>query len=269
MFGSEPSSLGGDAFSGGLGMRFLLASILGLFLLAAASEPADARRIRIPIPGFSHGSGEQLVKVLELPRIPELQREDGTPIDLGYLFRRDGSGEWIGHVGSDRSYLKLKPEFLPVLMALAGRDELPPIPARAGRSTSASDTATASADATGGSGVSNGLWMLLVLVGFGVMVVRVFRKVMGFGRSASAVLAKAIGNEPVPAAQAAERRSAWMDKAAQQMDQQASSPRPAAPAVPRALTRPAVASTAAAPVRQPRAMAFATSSARPAFGRRS
>lgn len=101
-----------------------------MFLCAILLGPcaAEARRgIPIVIPGF--GGGEELVKVAELPRIPQLRRPDGAYIDLGYKFTSSG-GEWVGHIGSGTKYMPLTPEALQALMTVAGLNELPPPPER-------------------------------------------------------------------------------------------------------------------------------------------
>jgi len=107
-----------------------IARAIVMFLCAMLVGPcaAEARRgIPIVIPGF--GGGEQLVKVVELPRIPQLQRPDGAYIDLGYKFT-SGGGEWVGHIGSDTKYMPLTPDALQMLMTVAGLRELPPPPER-------------------------------------------------------------------------------------------------------------------------------------------
>jgi hypothetical protein len=111
-------------------MRFLVCLFMLLGVMFADVDPAQARRIRLPfvIPGM--GASETIVKVQDLPRVPWFVSKDGEPIDLGYLWKLDGSGEWVGHIGSDQRYLAFKPEMLDAMMKLAGIDEMPPIPER-------------------------------------------------------------------------------------------------------------------------------------------
>ena len=64
--------------------RWLKSALLLAIVLTAVPGDAEARRVRFfGIPGFG-GGGEELVKVIDLPRIPQLRREDGTYVDLGY-----------------------------------------------------------------------------------------------------------------------------------------------------------------------------------------
>lgn len=113
-------------------MKYAIYLFVGLFAcLTVLPDAADAKRrgFRIPIPGG--GGSEEIVKVLDLPDIPALQRPDGRYIDLGYLFHKRSGGEWIGHVGSDSQYLKLDEEGLKILLQVAGVSKLPPVPVRA------------------------------------------------------------------------------------------------------------------------------------------
>lgn len=105
---------------------------LALLALVIWSDSADARRIRFPVfvslPGGS--SGGAIVKVLDLPDNPLMQRPDGRYIDLGYRFIGSSGGEWVGYIGSSNSYLPLSPGALRGLMLVAGLKELPPEPKR-------------------------------------------------------------------------------------------------------------------------------------------
>jgi hypothetical protein len=97
----------------------------------ALATPADARRgIRMPfvIPGL--GGGETIVKVLDLPDREPFLRDDGTFVDLGYIFKRHGEGAWVGYIGSDSRYVTFKPGGLEMLLSEAGIDQLPPVPKR-------------------------------------------------------------------------------------------------------------------------------------------
>ena len=102
----------------------ILPFVLLLVSLVTAGE-AEARRgrgIPLPIPGLR---SEVVVKVLELPRSPNLMYE-GKPIDLGYKFYSGSGGEWVGYIGPDTSYLPFKPDGLERTLALAGLRGLPP-----------------------------------------------------------------------------------------------------------------------------------------------
>lgn len=107
--------------------------LLALLALVILSDSADARRrmrlpIFVPIPGAS--SGGSIVKVLDLPDSALTRRADGRYVDLGYRFIGGSGGEWVGYVGSSRSYLPLSPSALQGLMLVAGLKELPPVPQR-------------------------------------------------------------------------------------------------------------------------------------------
>ena len=65
-------------------IRYLLAALAVVGVVLIPLDDAQARRgIPIPIPGLR---GETLVVVKELPRIPLLQRKDGSYIDLGHKY---------------------------------------------------------------------------------------------------------------------------------------------------------------------------------------
>jgi hypothetical protein len=113
--------------------RISVCSILAVVIFAATMTSAEARRgFRIPIvvPGFS--SSETIHKVLDLPDIPALKRSDGKYIDLGYLYKRGGKGEWIGYIGSSKTYIPLTEAKLKMLLMVAGVPKLPPVPKRSG-----------------------------------------------------------------------------------------------------------------------------------------
>jgi hypothetical protein len=113
--------------------RISISSILAVVIFAATMTSAEARRgFRIPIvvPGFS--GSETIQKVLDLPDIPALKRSDGKYIDLGYLHKRGGKGEWIGFIGSSKTYIPLTEAKLKMLLMVAGVPKLPPVPKRSG-----------------------------------------------------------------------------------------------------------------------------------------
>ena len=112
-----------------MSLRNFIAAVLSLILISVAIQPASAKR-RLGIPFIGGVRTEHIVKVQDLPDIPVLQREDGTFVDLGYKFSATGSGEWIGYIGSSRSYLPLTEPQLYLLLAAGGLKELPPVPQR-------------------------------------------------------------------------------------------------------------------------------------------
>ena len=105
----------------------VLAVIAFLTLMPLEAEARRKVGIPIPIPGLR---GETIVKVLDLPKIPELRRKDGRFIDLGYKFNSWSGGDWIGYLGSDREFLPLQPEGLQAIMTVANLRELPDVPDR-------------------------------------------------------------------------------------------------------------------------------------------
>ena len=132
--------------------RIPFAAVIAVLLIAFTATTADARRgFRIPIvvPGIGGGS-ESIEKVLDLPDIPALRREDGTYIDLGYLHKGGGNGEWVGYVGTSKTYLVLSESKLKMLLMVAGVPELPPVPER-----------------KGSPGEGSTMWVVLALVMFG------------------------------------------------------------------------------------------------------
>ena len=103
-----------------------------LMLGLSFTQDAEARRRGggfFVIPGIGGSSGT-IVKVLDLPDIEVLRREDGTYVDLGYLFHRGSGGQWIGYVGSSTSYLEMSETQIEALLLVAGVDKLPPVPER-------------------------------------------------------------------------------------------------------------------------------------------
>ena len=111
-------------------MRKVILRTLGAFVLAVVTQglqviPASAGRIPIPC------TGEALVKVLDIPVLQALQAQ-GTAGDqvtaLGYKFIGCFGGEWVGYTGSSSTYAALDETKLKMLMAMAGRTELPPAP---------------------------------------------------------------------------------------------------------------------------------------------
>jgi len=145
--------------------RFFSLTFLAFFI-AMTVTPMDAEAKRgggaskgggvFAVPGFSRS--DQIIKVLDLPDNALLLREDGKYIDLGYIHKLDGTGKWIGHVGSSSAYVDFTPETLKMVMLLAGIDELPPVPERSS------------------SGGGMGIWMILGALIFGP---KLFKNLMG------------------------------------------------------------------------------------------
>ncbi len=112
--------------------RTILLVLFTALLVAAPFDDADARRgggrVPVVVPGTS--SSDIIEKVLDLPDIADLLSSEGQYIDLGYLHYRDGGGEWIGYIGSSRTYYKLSKEQLDMMLASVGLDEPPAVPTR-------------------------------------------------------------------------------------------------------------------------------------------
>ncbi len=106
-------------------LTFALTAIIALSLAAPEAEAKRRGGFIVPIPGMS--SSEKIVKVVDLPDKPALQRRDGKYIDLGYLHRA-GGGEWVGYIGSATTYVPLRGDKLQAFMRAAGMRELPPPP---------------------------------------------------------------------------------------------------------------------------------------------
>ena len=136
-------------------------------LMLGATE-ASAKKFRFFHVGGG-GHSEEIVKVLDLPDIPQLRRADGRHIDLGYKFT-SGGGEWVGYVGDDGKYLALSEDAVQMLLAVAGVDRLPPFPS--GRLRPAAVALTP----------------ILMLLGFGVILYRVYSFFAGAARRSSALL---------------------------------------------------------------------------------
>jgi hypothetical protein len=141
--------------------RPVMRAVLVVCVLMLGATEASAKKFRFFHVGGG-GHSEEIVKVLDLPDIPQLRRADGRHIDLGYKFTSSG-GEWVGYVGDDGKYLALSGDAVQVLLAMAGVDRLPPVPERPA--------------STGG-----GLTTILMLLGFGVILYRVYSFFAGAAR---------------------------------------------------------------------------------------
>lgn len=138
-------------------MRIACVIILGLLLIAPARQQASAQD-RLSVQNLLSGLalGSSVVKVRELPNIPQLRTDDGQYIDLGYLHRLGGNGEWVGHVDSSRKYLPLTKRELDQVLVVSGLYRLPPVPEKSGGLIGLS--------AVGGPGFSNNYWWISLFV---------------------------------------------------------------------------------------------------------
>ena len=111
-------------------MKCLIAAMFAAFtVFISFADSAEARRgPSIPLPGLAN---EEIVKVLDLPDIPFLKRDDGKYIDLGYLHQGFG-GKWVGYIDSEVVYVPLSEEALETLLKVSGVDQLPPVPKQKG-----------------------------------------------------------------------------------------------------------------------------------------
>ena len=102
--------------------------LVAFALLVAGVASADARRVKLMAAMPAEERFERVLKVLDLPDTPPFVARGGGYFDLGYLLRIDGTGEWVGHVGSKTRYIPLGPESLAYVMEQAGLESLPPAP---------------------------------------------------------------------------------------------------------------------------------------------
>lgn len=104
-------------------------TILLLFVMLATSavmlSPSMARGVRLGAFGIHK---EAIERVIDFPDTEGFQRSDGKHVDLGYLHRAFGEGEWVGYLGTSSQYLPLSQGQLLIVLASAGVDELPPVP---------------------------------------------------------------------------------------------------------------------------------------------
>ncbi len=106
--------------------RVILPLLLFLFVTSGISNTALAKNKRFI---FFSVKNEVLVKVVDLPDVPQLKRKDGKYLDLGYKFTTVG-GSWVGYIGSDKRYIKLNEQALQAMLTVARLKKLPPIPDR-------------------------------------------------------------------------------------------------------------------------------------------
>ena len=138
-------------------MRYFILTLL--FSSLAWSMPAEARKVRLPIPIPSFSKSETLVKVQDLPKQAPFIDREGNQIDLGYYWSASGEGQWVGYISSTR-YLKWTPEMVDLVLQFSGMKSLPPIPER-------------TADLSGVGGWSGVFWFgIIVLAGIGWLVKR-------------------------------------------------------------------------------------------------
>ncbi|MEO9873870.1 MAG: hypothetical protein ABJM26_07185 [Anderseniella sp.] len=107
--------------------RVILPLFLLVFVASSMSNTALAKKKKRFI--FFSVKNEALVKVVDLPDVPQLKRTDGKYLDLGYKFTTVG-GSWVGHIGSNKNYVKLNEQALQAMLTVARLKKLPPIPNR-------------------------------------------------------------------------------------------------------------------------------------------
>ena len=108
-------------------MRNYWIPVVALVLLIVTSGLAEARKIWVPIPSFSQG--ETMVKVRDLPKGQPFLDKEGNQISLGYLWKSNGEGQWVGYISPSR-YLTWSPQVAAAVVVVAGLGTLPPIPER-------------------------------------------------------------------------------------------------------------------------------------------
>ncbi len=72
---------------------------------------------------------EAVVRVIDLPDTSVFQRGSKTYLDLGYKFKADGTGEWVGYIAA-YTHQNLNEIDLGMMMAAANLERMPPPPAR-------------------------------------------------------------------------------------------------------------------------------------------
>lgn len=115
--------------------RFCSAVLLMLVMVmtgtsvGAVAKNKPHKRVPFVIAGVQD-SRSQIVKVMELPDVPMLRRNDGAYVDLGYRWGDAGLSEWIGYIGSDSEYVPLTPALRETVMMAAGIEQMPQPPQR-------------------------------------------------------------------------------------------------------------------------------------------
>lgn len=107
--------------------RFLAIALVAVGFISLGSTSVEARKIAIPC------TGELIINVLDIPamagvKIGANRHMREKRLDLGYKFKYCFSGEWVGYIGSDTSYVPLDANKLKALVALAGLKEPPSEP---------------------------------------------------------------------------------------------------------------------------------------------
>jgi hypothetical protein len=109
----------------------LLAGIAAAVLSYSGSDGLPMRRMTFALIGPQ--LSETVVMVQCLPDVPELRGPTGHHLDLGYYFKADGSGEWVGYHEPGRSrssYVMLRADQFSGMLERAGLRNLPAIPQR-------------------------------------------------------------------------------------------------------------------------------------------
>ncbi len=112
-------------------MRHILRMIIASFwLFCLALGPAAADSSGRDIKTVIRGVGDQLRLAKELPDTKPFQLQDGRFFDLGYLYKWEATGKWIGKIPLTLDYVDLSDSALKKVMRDAGIKELPAIPPR-------------------------------------------------------------------------------------------------------------------------------------------
>ncbi len=105
--------------------RVILFVHLLLFVTGSFSSVASAKK-KFALLRFKT---ESVVKVMDLPDLPQLRTANGRYIDLGYKFNPTG-GDWVGYIGRDDRYIKLDQKALQAMLTVAGLKKPPRVPER-------------------------------------------------------------------------------------------------------------------------------------------
>ena len=103
-------------------------------ILAVLLPPATVAQETLSLSPVVAGSeGIKIVRVRDLPNVPQLQRKSGVYVDLGYKWEIGGPQGWIGYIGSDTKYVLLSRQLLDAMLKAAGLDALPKVPQEPGK----------------------------------------------------------------------------------------------------------------------------------------
>jgi hypothetical protein len=109
------------------GLKTALKRTMGIcalvFAIVAFAGSSEARRLRFGATTMG-GGATMVVRVHELPRIPELQLPDGRYVDIGMMKGGSKDSTLVGYVGSQREYLNLPLDTMTDLVRIAGFDDV-------------------------------------------------------------------------------------------------------------------------------------------------